>query len=87
MINLWIRLLYIIRPFFRLANHERRCYNTHFICYEVVLATIQVDTDGAWLRRLNQFALRIDGRLALDEKIDVDEKITAKEILVSPGQA
>ena len=50
------------------------------------LATIQVDTEGGWLRRLNQFVLRIDGRLALEEKSDVDEKITAKEILVSPGQ-
>ena len=50
------------------------------------LATIQVDTDGGWLRRLNRFALRIDGRLALEEKIDVDEKITVKEVLVSPGQ-
>ena len=50
------------------------------------LATIQVNTDGGWLRRLNQFALQIDGRLALDEKIDVDEEITIKEILVSPGQ-
>lgn len=50
------------------------------------LATIQVNTAGGWLRRLNQFALRIDGRLALDEKIDVDEDITIKEILVSPGQ-
>lgn len=50
------------------------------------LATIQVNTAGGWLRRLNQFALRIDGRLALDEKIDVDEEVTIKEILVSPGQ-
>ena len=50
------------------------------------LATIQVNTAGGWLRRLNQFALRINGRLALDEKIDVDEEITIKEILVSPGQ-
>ena len=48
------------------------------------LATIQVNTAGGWLRRLNQFALRIDGRLALDEKIDpLDEDITIKEILVS----
>jgi hypothetical protein len=50
------------------------------------LATIQVNMVGGWLRRLNQFALRINGRLALDEKIDVDEEITIKEILVSPGQ-
>ena len=50
------------------------------------LATIQVNTAGGWLRRLNQFALRIDGRLALDEQIDVDEDITIKKILVSPGQ-
>ena len=39
------------------------------------------------LRQLNQFAFRIDGRLALDEKIDVDEEITIKELLVSPGAA
>ena len=50
------------------------------------LATIQVNTDGGWLRRLNQFALRIDGRLALEKKIDKDEEITIKEIVVSPGQ-
>lgn len=50
------------------------------------LATIRVDMDDGWLRRLNRFALWIDGRLALDEKIDVDEKITVKEVLVSPGQ-
>lgn len=50
------------------------------------LATIQVNTDSGWLRRLNQFALRIDGRLALEEKIDADEEITIKEVVVSPGQ-
>ena len=50
------------------------------------LAAVQVDTEGGWLQRLSQFALRIDGRLALEEKIDVDEEITIKEILVSPGQ-
>ncbi len=50
------------------------------------LATIQVNTDGGWLRQLNQFAFWIDGRLALAEKIDVDEEITIKELLVSPGQ-
>lgn len=50
------------------------------------LATIQVNTDGGWLQRLDQLALRIDGRLALEEKIDADEGITIKEIVVSPGQ-
>ncbi len=50
------------------------------------LATIQVNTAGGWLRRLDQLALRIDGRLALEEKIDVDEEVTIKEILVSSGQ-
>ena len=50
------------------------------------LATIQVNTDGGWLQRLNQLALRIDGGLALEEKIDADEEITIKEIVVSPGQ-
>ena len=44
------------------------------------LATIQVNTAGGWLRRLNQFALRIDGRLALDEQIDVDEDITIRPL-------
>ena len=53
---------------------------------KVELATIQVDTDEGWLRRLNQFALQIDGRLALEKKIDADEEITTKDILVSPGQ-
>lgn len=50
------------------------------------LATIQVNTNGGWLQRLDQLALRIDGRLALEEKIDADEEITIKEIVVSPGQ-
>jgi len=50
------------------------------------LATIQVNTDGGWLQRLDQLALRIDGGLALEKKIDADEEITIKEIVVSPGQ-
>lgn len=50
------------------------------------LATIQVNTDGGWLQRLDQLALQIDGRLALEEKIDADEEITIKEVVVSPGQ-
>jgi hypothetical protein len=53
---------------------------------KVELATIQVNADEGWLRRLNQFALQIDGRLALEKKIDADEEITIKDILVSPGQ-
>ena len=50
------------------------------------LATIQVNTGGGWLQRLDRLALWIDGRLALEEKIDADEEITIKEIVVSPGQ-
>lgn len=50
------------------------------------LATIQVNTDGGWLQRLDQLALRIDGGLALEKKIDADEEVTIKEIVVSPGQ-
>lgn len=50
------------------------------------LATIQVDTDKGWVHRINRLTLRIDGQLALDEKIDADKDITIKEILVAPGE-
>ena len=50
------------------------------------LATIQVDTDGGWIHRVDRFALRIDGLLALDERIDADEDIIIKEISVAPGK-
>jgi hypothetical protein len=49
------------------------------------LATIHVDTDKGWVHRINRLVLRIDGQLALDEKIDADKDITIKEILVAPG--
>ena len=53
---------------------------------KVQLATIQVDTDKGWVHRINRLTLRIDGQLALDEKIDADKDITIKEILVAPGE-
>ena len=49
------------------------------------LATIQVDTDKGWVHRINRLTLRIDGQLALDQKIDADKDIAIKEILVAPG--
>jgi hypothetical protein len=50
------------------------------------LATIQIDSEGSWFQQIKNLALRIDGRLALEQEIDLDRKTSIKEILVSPGQ-
>ena len=51
------------------------------------LATIKIDTDGGWLQRYNLIVFRIDGRLALREKIDAFESVSIDdEILVAPGK-
>lgn len=53
---------------------------------ESELATIQIDTDGQWIQRINQVALRINGKLALRKKFAEDTKDTNHEILVRPGK-
>ena len=50
------------------------------------LAVIQIDSDSGWLQRIEQFAVRIDGKLALEKNLDPDRNDPIKEILVSPGQ-
>ena len=51
------------------------------------LATIKIDTEGGWLQRYNLIVFRIDGKLALREKIDALEKVSIDdEILVVPGK-
>lgn len=50
------------------------------------LAVIQIDSDSGWLQRIKQFAVRIDGQLALEKKLDPDRKEPIKDILVSSGQ-
>lgn len=39
-----------------------------------------------WLQRIEQFAVRIDGQLALEKKLDPDRNEPIKDILVSPGK-
>ncbi len=50
------------------------------------LAAIQIDSESGWLQRIKQFAVRIDGQLALEKKLDPDRNEPIKDILVSPGQ-
>ena len=50
------------------------------------LVTIQVDTEGQWLQRPNLIVFRIDGKLALREKIESFEEVSFEEILVAPGK-
>ena len=51
------------------------------------LATIKIDTEGGWLQRYHLIVFRIDGKLALREKIDALEKVSVDdEILVTPGK-
>ena len=49
------------------------------------LATIKIDTEGQWLQRPNLIVFRIDGKLALREKIESFEDVSFEEILVAPG--
>ncbi len=50
------------------------------------LATIKIDTDGQWIQRPNLIVFRIDGKLALRQKIDAYEELAIDEILVDPGK-
>ena len=51
------------------------------------LATIKIDTDGGWIQRYNLIVFRIDGKLALREKINASEAVSIdEEILVVPGK-
>ncbi len=50
------------------------------------LAAIQIDSESGWLQRIKQFAVRIDGRIALEKKLDTDRNEPIEDILVSSGQ-
>lgn len=51
------------------------------------LATIKIDTDGGWLQRYHLIVFRIDGKLAVSQKVDALEKVSIDdEILVTPGK-
>ena len=53
---------------------------------ESELATIQIDTDGQWIQRINQVAFRINGKLALRKDFTEDTNNTINEVLVVPGK-
>lgn len=53
---------------------------------ESELATIQIDTESGWIQRYKLIVLRIDGKLALRQKIEADADISIDEILVAPGK-
>lgn len=50
------------------------------------LAIIQIDTEGEWIQRPDLIVLRIDGRLALSEKIELGKDPAIDEVLVVPGK-
>ena len=50
------------------------------------LATIKIDTAGEWVQRSDFILLRIDGRLALSEKIELGKDLAIDEVLVVPGK-
>ena len=51
------------------------------------LATIKIDTEGGWLQRYHLIVFRIDGKLAVSQKIDALESVSIDdEILVAPGK-
>ena len=50
------------------------------------LAIIQIDTEGEWMQRPDLIVLRIDGKLALSEKIELGRALAIDEILVGPGK-
>lgn len=50
------------------------------------LASIKVDKEGGWHQRYNLIVLRIDGKLALREKIGSYDGGSINEILVAPGK-
>ena len=49
------------------------------------LATIQIDTDGQWIQRTNQVALRINGKIALRNNFE-NNKGAINKVLVAPGK-
>ena len=51
---------------------------------ESELATIQIDTDGQWIQRIDQVALRINGKLALRKDFTEDTNNTDNKVLVIP---
>lgn len=50
------------------------------------LATIQIDTDGQWIQRINQVSLRINGKLASQMKFTENTKDTENKVLLVPGK-
>ena len=50
------------------------------------LATIQIDTEGGWIQRPDLLLFRIDGKVALREKIEFSKKVAIDEVLVVPGK-
>ena len=51
------------------------------------LATIKIDTDGGWIQRYHLIVFRIDGKLAVSQKIDALKKVSIDdEILVASGK-
>lgn len=50
------------------------------------LAIIQIDTEGEWIQRPDLIVLRIDGGLALSEKIELGKDLAIDEVLVVPGK-
>ena len=50
------------------------------------LAIIQIDTEGEWIQRPDLIVLRIDGRLAVSEKIELGKDLAIDEVLVVPGK-
>ena len=50
------------------------------------LATIKIDREGGWLQRYNLIVFRVNGKLALREKIGSCKGNSIDEILVAPGK-
>ena len=50
------------------------------------LATVKIDTENGWLHRYNLIVFRINGKLALREKIGSYKGDSIDEILVAPGK-
>lgn len=50
------------------------------------LATIQIDTEGDWMQRPDLILFRIEGKVALSEKIELSKGIAIDEVLVVPGK-
>ena len=50
------------------------------------LATIQIDTEGEWIQRPDLILFRVEGKVALSEKIELGKGIAIDEVLVVPGK-